>query len=169
MSAEDKAKKRAPTASAPPVLSPGRPSTPPASPARPGSTSVPTHPFPNIRPDGLGLALVRVPSSPPPPPSPPSPPPTPCRNPLRPPFEGEREFAERLFNRHVRALAAADPPPAPPVDGSPPDGAAERLEDIAHAAGIIDQAPGPYVIRGLAAAAIELPQAHWDSDTDDEI
>ena len=168
MSAVKRAKKTASTASAPPIASPTRPATPPPSPARPGSASVPTPPYPNIRPDGLGLALAEVPSSPPPPPSPPSPPPTPCRDPLRPPLDGERDLIERRFDRRVRAHAAADRPPAPSADGSPPDDAAERLEDVAAAAGAIDVFSGPYVIRGLAAAALELPQAHPDSDSDDE-
>ena len=56
MSAVQRAKEDAPTSSAPPILTPTRPATPPASPARTGAASVPTPPFPTIRVDGLGLA-----------------------------------------------------------------------------------------------------------------
>ena len=84
MSAVDKAKNDAPSASAPPVLKPTRPATPPPPPARAGAASVPSKPLPDIRPNGLGLAPAGPPATPPrldaPPPSPP---PTSCRDPLR--------------------------------------------------------------------------------------
>ena len=111
---------------------------------------------------------------PPPPPSPPSPPPTPCRDPRRPPLDGEREAIERRFDRRVRAHAAADRPPAPSVGGSPPDDA-ERLEDAAAPDWIDEDPDAPptlFGVLGLRARPLNLPPAPFlesDSESDDEI
>ena len=172
MSAVDKAKNDASSASAPPALAPTRPATPPPSPARAGAASVPNRPFPNIRPDGLGLALAGPPATPPRPDAPPlSPPPTPCRDPSRPPFDGELEFVERRFDRFVRAHAAAAPPPAPPADASPPDGA-ERLEDAGDPDWIDEDPDAPptlFGVLGLRARPVVLPPAPFlESSSDDD-
>ena len=119
MSAVDKAKNDAPSASAPPVLKSTRPATPPPPPARAGATSAPK-PFPNFRPNGLGLAPVGPSTTPPrldaPPPSPP---PTLYRDSLCPSSARTRASPSPRRPRHDSTRARRTTPSAPKIRTRP--------------------------------------------------
>ena len=191
MSAVRQEKKTAPTASAPPVVSPTRPATPPPSPARAGAASLPTPPFPTIRPDGLGLAPWALPPLPPPHPGPSgssetppkkrgkgpaSPasrrrwsadraaaarPPSPPPSPFRPPWDVELEALDRTLRCRL-GLPEGHPIAAPDPEG---ERATERLEDAAAATFAEEWTPVVVLVESFAVGDNRDLDADPDPDS----